>query len=128
MRTTEMKMLRWIQGKTRKDIIRNESSGEMQWLSQLPHVTQKGLSWYGHVLRREDTNVAKQVTIMKVGGKRHRGRPTLRWMDRVQSDMKQHKLDEDLAHDREAWKKAIMAIDEDRDRIGKEVYHLNVGE
>ena len=24
------------------------------------------LSWYGHVMRREDTNVAKQVTTMKV--------------------------------------------------------------
>ena len=39
------------------------------------------------------------------------GRPKLRWMDRVQSDLKQHKLDADLAHNREAWKKAIMSID-----------------
>ena len=38
-----------------------KSSGAMQWLSQSPHVTQKRLSWYGHVMRREDTNVAKQV-------------------------------------------------------------------
>ena len=35
------------------------------------YVTQKRLLWYGHVMmRREDTNVAKQVTTMKVGGKR----------------------------------------------------------
>ena len=75
------------------------------------YVTQKRISWYGHVMRREDTNVAKQVTTMKVGGKRPRGRTKMRWMDRVQSDMKQHMLDPDLAHNREAWKKAIMAID-----------------
>ena len=75
------------------------------------YVTQKRLSRFGHVMRREDTNVAKQVTTMKVGGKIPRGRPKLRWVDRVQSDLKQHKLDPDLAHNREAWKKAIMAID-----------------
>ena len=70
-------------------------------------VTQKRLPWYGHVIRREYTNVAKQVTTIKVGGMRPRGRPRLRWMDRVQSDMKPHKLEADLAQNREAWKKAI---------------------
>ena len=74
-------------------------------------VTQKRLSWYGHVMRREDTNVAKQVTTMKVGEKRPRGRPRLRWKDRVRSDLKQHQLDPKLAQNREAWRKAIMAID-----------------
>ena len=33
------------------------------------YVAQKRLLWYGHVMRREDTNVAKQVAMMKVGGK-----------------------------------------------------------
>ena len=61
------------------------------------YVTQKRLSLYGHVMRREDTNVAKQVTIVKVGGKRHRGRPRLRWMDRVRNDLRQHQLDPKLA-------------------------------
>ena len=75
------------------------------------HVTQKHLSWYGHVMRRDDTNVTKQVTTMKVGGKRPRGRPRLRWTDRVRSDLRQHQLDPKLAQNREAWRKAIMAID-----------------
>ena len=60
------------------------------------YVTQKRLSWYGHVMRREDTNVAKHITTMKVGGKRPRGRPRLRWMDLVRSDLKQHQLDPKL--------------------------------
>ena len=75
------------------------------------YATQKRLSWYGHVMKREDTNIAKQVITMKVGGKRHRGRPRLRWMDRVRSDLRQHQLDPELAHNRDGWKKAIMAID-----------------
>ena len=75
------------------------------------YVTQKLLSWYGHVMRREETNVAKQVTTMKVGGKRPRGRPKLRWMDRVWSDSKRHELNPKLAQDREAWRKAMIAIE-----------------
>ena len=75
------------------------------------YVAQKRFSWYGHVMRRDEMNVAKHVTPMKVGGKRPRGRPRLRWMDRVRSDLKQHKLDPKLAQNLEGWRKAIMAID-----------------
>ena len=82
MHTTEMKMLRWIQGKTRKDRIRNEKFRSDAMVKPITtYVAQKRLSWYGHVMRREDTKFAKQVTTMKVGGKRPRGRPRLRWMD-----------------------------------------------
>ena len=74
------------------------------------YVTQKRISWYGHVMRRRDKNVAKEITTMKVGGKRPRERPRLRWMDRVRSDLR-HQLNPELAQNREGWKKAIMAID-----------------
>ena len=75
------------------------------------YVTQKRVSWYGHLMRREDTNIAKQVTTMKVGGKRPRGRPRLRWMDRVRSDLRPRQLDPKLAQNREAWRNAVRAID-----------------
>ena len=55
------------------------------------YVTQKRLSWHGHVMRRDDNNIAKEVTTMTVGGKRPRGRTRLRWVDRVRSDMKEQK-------------------------------------
>ena len=70
------------------------------------------------MMRRDDTNVAKQVTMMKVGGKRSRGRPRLRWMDRVRSNMNEKQLDPKLAQNGEAWRKAVMVIDPDRDKIG----------
>ena len=112
MHTTEMKMLRWIQGKTRKDRIRNEKFRSDAMVKPITtYVTKKRLSWYGHVMRREETNVARQVTTMKVGGKTPRGRPRQRWMDRVRSDLKQHQLDPKLTQNREGWRKAIMAID-----------------
>ena len=79
MNTTKMKMLRWSQGKTRKDRIRNEKFRSDAMVKPITtYVTQKRLSWYGHVMRGEGTNVAKQVITMKVGGRRARGRPKLR--------------------------------------------------
>ena len=112
MHATEMKMLRWIQGKKRKDRIRNVKFRSDAMVKPITtYVTQKRLSLYGHVLRRDDTNVAKHVATMTVGGKRPRGRPKLRWMDRVQSDLRHHQLDPKLAQDREAWRNAVMAID-----------------
>ena len=77
--TTEMKMLRWIQGKTRKDRIRNEKFRSDAMVKPITtYIPQKRISWYDHVMRREDTNVAKHVTTMKVGGKRPRGRQLCR--------------------------------------------------
>ena len=107
-----MKMLRWIQGNTSKYRIRNEMFRSDAMVKPITtYVTQIRLSWYGHAMRRDDTNVTKEVSTMKVGGKRPRGRPRLRWMDRVRSDLRQHHLDTELAQNREAWRKAIMVID-----------------
>ena len=75
------------------------------------YVTQKRLSWYGHVMRRDDKNVANEIKTMKMGGKRPRGRPRLRWMDRLRSDMEEYQLDPKLVQNREAWRSAVMASD-----------------
>ena len=62
------KMLRWIQGKTKKDRIRNEKFRSDAMVKPITtYVAQKRLSWYGHVMRRDEMNVAKHVTTMKVG-------------------------------------------------------------
>ena len=90
MHTTEMTMLRWIEDKTRKDRIRNEQFSSDAMVKPITtHATQKRLSWYGHVMSREDTNVAKHVTTMKVGGKLETSRKAQTEVDdRVRSDLK----------------------------------------
>ncbi len=51
MHTTEMKMLRWIQGKIRKDRIRNEKFRSDAMVKPITrYVTHKRFSWYGHVM------------------------------------------------------------------------------
>ena len=60
-------------------------------------------------MRRDNKNVSKDVslTTMMVGEKR----ASLKWVDSVRSDMKEHQLDPKLAQNTEAQRKAVMAID-----------------
>ena len=53
LHVTEMRMLRWIRGKTRKDHVRNLIIQEYSKLCQMStFLRQKQLHWYGHVKRR----------------------------------------------------------------------------
>ena len=102
--TTEMKMLRWMQGKTRKDHIRNTTIRENAHVQPInTFLTKKRLSWFGHVQRREEHNIAKYVLATQVPGSRPRGRPKLRWMDRIKQDMKENNIRPECATDRESW-------------------------
>ena len=102
--TTEMKMLRWMQGKTRKYHIRNTTIRENAHVQPInTFLTKKRLSWFGHVQRREEHNIAKYVLATQVPGSRPRGRPKLRWMDRIKQDMKENNIRPECATDRESW-------------------------
>ena len=55
---------------------------------------ERRLNWYGHVTRREDNYVGKRVLAMEVPGpipdqpgQRKRGRPNIRWKDKIKEDM-----------------------------------------
>jgi len=45
---------------------------------------QNRLGWYGHVLRKEDTDWVKKYMEYKVEGSRPRGRPKRTWREVVQ--------------------------------------------
>ena len=76
LHTTEMKMLRWSQGKTRKDRIKNEKiRGNAKVMPMNSVLTQKRLSWYGHAMRRDETHITKSTLSTTVTGTRPRGRP-----------------------------------------------------
>jgi hypothetical protein len=46
------------------------------------------LEWLGHVMRMNETRVARKILDNKPGRKRRRGRPRLRWLDDVEADMR----------------------------------------
>ena len=51
-------------------------------------VQERRLKWYGLVMRREEHCVGRRAMVMKVQGRRKRGRPKRRWLDKVKEDIK----------------------------------------
>ena len=84
----EMRMLRWMNGVTKLDRIRNERIRGTTKVGEIfKKVQESSLKWYGHVLRREDEYVGKRMMAMEVPGKRRRGRPKRRWLDSIRNDL-----------------------------------------
>jgi hypothetical protein len=60
MSFAELKMLRWIGRVTRKDEIKNEYvRGSIDVVSIVNKMRENRLRWFGHVMRREETNTVK---------------------------------------------------------------------
>ena len=112
LHTTEMITLRWSQGKTRKDIIKNETIRGITRVTLVKSVlTQKRLSWYGHVMRREETDITRSTLRMTVMGTRPRGRPKMRWLDKLKSDMRIYGINPEMATNRERWAVMVKNVD-----------------
>ena len=112
LHTTEMKMLRWSQEKTRKDRIKNETiRGNAKVTPIISVLTQKRLSWYGHVMRRDEMHITKSTLRTTVMGTRPRGRPKMRWLDRLKSDMLIYGINPEMATDRKRWAAMVKNVD-----------------
>ncbi|KAI5735640.1 hypothetical protein M8J77_020866 [Diaphorina citri] len=112
MNVAEMRMLRWMCGVTRMDRIRNTRiRGTVKVTEISRKIQERRLQWFGHVERRDQEYVGKRLRDMEVGGKRDRGRPRMRYMDKVKQDLKEKKLEVSHAQNRGAWKRLIQNVD-----------------
>jgi len=68
---------------------------------------QNRLRWYGHVLRKEDTDWVKKCMEYEVEGSRPRDRSKRTWSPVVQKDRQACNLNREDAMDRGRWKKQI---------------------
>ena len=88
MEVTEMKMLRFAMGVTRKDKIRNKYIRSTVKVERLEIKMREGrLRWYGHVMRRDLEYVWRMMMKMELPGKRRRWRPKRKFLDLVKEDM-----------------------------------------
>ncbi|KAL1447386.1 hypothetical protein WDU94_015651 [Cyamophila willieti] len=91
-----MRMLRWMCGLTRKDRVRNEKIRETVKVGPLGKKIQESrMRWYGHIERRDEK------------GKRKRGRPKLRWRDKVEEDLREKGWRSRETLDRGLWRRRI---------------------
>ena len=68
---------------------------------------QNRLRWYGHVLRKEDTDWVQKCVEYEVEGSRPRGRPNRTWREVVQKDCQVCNLNKEDAVDHGRWNKLI---------------------
>ena len=76
-------------GATKLDNIRNERIRGTTKVGEITKkVQERRLKWYGHVMRREEHYIGRRALVMKVQGRRKRGRPNRRWLDNVKDGIK----------------------------------------
>jgi len=76
MSIVEMIMLRWMSWVTREDRIRNEYvRGSVRVMSIVDKMRENRLRWFGHIMKREDSEAVRTIMELSVKGRRGRGRP-----------------------------------------------------
>ena len=108
----EMRMLRWACGKTLSDRIpTGVFRDELEVGSILNKLREGRLRWFGHVRRRDQTTPLRRAESIIVDGIRRRGRPKMRWKERLAKDLKELGLSEDMTLDRTPWRTRIRVED-----------------
>ena len=98
----EMRMLRWMCGKTRMDKIRNEIIRSLVGIVPIEDkMRENRLRWFGHVGHKPiDAPVRRVEKIDIEQGKKLRGRPKMTWLEVVTKDMKLLELEKGMMADK----------------------------
>ena len=108
MQRAEMRMVRWMCNVKVKDRVPSKELRERLGIDDIILIVQQNrLQWYGHVLRKEDTDWVKKCLEYEVEGSRPRGRPKRTWREVVQNDCQTRNLNKEYAMNRGRWKKLI---------------------
>jgi len=109
----EMRMLRWMSGKTRHDRIMNDTIRERVGVAPIVEkLVENRLRWFGHVERRPVGAVVRKVDQMEESHvKRGRGRPKKTIRETIRKDLEVNELDSNLVYDRTLWRNLIHVAD-----------------
>lgn len=112
LHTMEMRMLRWCLGLTRWDHVMNTDVRKRMGIAPITDKMQEArLRWYGHVVQSDENSVVRTALRLSPQGRRPRGRPKRRWMDRIKDDVKKIEADLTDALDRPKWRRLCRKAD-----------------
>ena len=112
VQAAEMKYLRRVVGKTKRDRIRNTTIRDQTKTNDIKtKIEINQLRWFGHVKRMNDERIAKSVYNAKTQGKRPRGRPRRKWDEDIKEALQKRNLSfiegSRKCQNREDWRKII---------------------
>ncbi|KAK4347380.1 hypothetical protein RND71_033719 [Anisodus tanguticus] len=104
MKVAEMRMMRWMCGHKRRDMIRNEDIRDKVGVASVEDKMREArLRWFEHVPRRDtDAPVRRCERLAMDGFRRGRGRPKKYWGEVIRRDIAQVQLT-DMTLDRRLW-------------------------
>jgi len=84
----KMRMLGWNLGLTRLDHVTNiDVRTQIKVAPITEKMRQARVRWYGHVMRRGKEAVVRTALHLDPAGRRPRGRPKKRWLNRINEDL-----------------------------------------
>ena len=95
-----MRVVRWMCNVKTKDRVPSKELREIEIDDIILIQQQNRLRWYGHVLRKEDSDWVKKSMEYEVEGSRPRGRPKRTWTEVVQKDCQACNLNREDAMNR----------------------------
>jgi len=108
LQRAEIRVVGWMCNVKVKDRVPSKKMRERLGIDEIILIPQQNrLRWYGHVLRKEDTDWVKKCMEYEVEGSKPRGRPKRTWKQVVQKDCQARNLNKEDAMDHGRWKKLI---------------------